>query len=137
MMADPSELLDRLHGRAVKDPSSPSVQDEEFLTRIYYVCRCPSNRAGVRLLMSCMLAKLDRPGIDPRKPYTEVGGGWRSFPCGARGAAIDSSRAGANISPEWLATGALGLAGATATHQETRPIPPASLAKRVNPRAVR
>ena len=72
-MADPSELLDRLHGRAVKDLSRPSARNEEVLARIDYVCCCPSNRAGVRLLMSCMLAKLDRPGIDPRKPYTEIG----------------------------------------------------------------
>jgi hypothetical protein len=33
-----------------------------------------SNRAGVRLLMSCLLGKLDNPHVDPRKPYTEIGG---------------------------------------------------------------
>ena len=32
-----------------------------------------SNRAGVRLLMSCLLGKLDKPNVDPRKPYTEIG----------------------------------------------------------------
>lgn len=33
-----------------------------------------NNRAGVRLLMSCLLGKLDKPNVDPRKPYTEIGG---------------------------------------------------------------
>ena len=37
------------------------------------MCRCPNNRSGVRLLMSCLLAKLDMPRVDPRKPYTEIG----------------------------------------------------------------
>ncbi|MBI3324261.1 MAG: restriction endonuclease, SacI family [Candidatus Omnitrophica bacterium] len=45
-----------------------------MLVRVEYVSRCLSNRAGVRLLMACMLAKLDRPEVDPRKPYTEIGG---------------------------------------------------------------
>src|SRR5690606_2904261 len=42
--------------------------------RVDYVCRCTGNRAGVRLLMACLLAKLVRPEVDPRKPYTEIGG---------------------------------------------------------------
>ena len=52
----------------------PAVTHPKILARIEYVSRCLSNRAGVRLLMACMLAKLDRPKIDPRKPYTEIGG---------------------------------------------------------------
>ena len=28
---------------------------------------------SVRLLMACMLAKVHRPEIDPRKPYTKIG----------------------------------------------------------------
>jgi len=32
-----------------------------------------SNRAGARLLMACLLGKLHRPDVDPRKPYTEIG----------------------------------------------------------------
>lgn len=31
-----------------------------------------SNRAGVRLLMSCLLAKIDDPAVDVRKPYTQI-----------------------------------------------------------------
>ncbi len=32
------------------------------------------NRAGVRLLMACLLAKVHKPHVDIRKPYTEIGG---------------------------------------------------------------
>jgi len=49
------------------------IQDPAISKRLEFVCRCISNRAGVRLLMSCLLAKIDRPKIDPRKPYTEIG----------------------------------------------------------------
>ena len=35
---------------------------------------CLGNRAGVRLLMSCMLAKIDDPSVDARQPYTKIGG---------------------------------------------------------------
>src|SRR5207244_2818069 len=37
------------------------------------ICRCLGNRAGVRLLMACLLAKWHRPELDARKPYTEIG----------------------------------------------------------------
>ena len=42
--------------------------------RIASVVNCPNNRAGVRLLMACMLAKAHLPDVDPRKPYTKIGG---------------------------------------------------------------
>ena len=73
-MPKPQEILKRLLARALKNLSKPAVKDPKILARIEYVSRCLSNRAGVRLLMACMLAKLDRPEIDPRKPYTEIGG---------------------------------------------------------------
>lgn len=50
-----------------------AIRDEELRGRIDRVCRTLGNRAGVRLLIACMLAKLDRPEADPRKPYTEIG----------------------------------------------------------------
>src|SRR5439155_17918702 len=51
-----------------------AITDTAVVERIDYVCRCLGNRAGVRLLMSCMLAKLHRPEVDPRQPYTQIGG---------------------------------------------------------------
>lgn len=73
-MAKPSELLDHLLAKAKSLGSESEIQNPQVLGRVDYVCRCLRNRAGVRLLMSCMLAKLDRPEVDPRKPYTQIGG---------------------------------------------------------------
>ncbi len=72
-MGRPAEILDRLLARALKSPSKSVVRDEQIRARVEYVCRCIQNRAGARLLMACLLAKLDRPEIDLRKPYTEIG----------------------------------------------------------------
>lgn len=73
-MASPRELLDAALSRAVNLGNTSEIIDQDVLRRIDYVCRCISNRAGVRLLMSCMLAKMHKPEVDPRKPYTEIGG---------------------------------------------------------------
>ncbi len=74
MVKNPSEILDQALTRAsAADLSKPIVKDKTIRERAEYVCRCLSNRAGVRLLMSCLLAKIDRPNVDPRKPYTEIG----------------------------------------------------------------
>jgi DNA adenine methylase len=72
-MNDPARILDTALTRAIAHLSQPIIYDEEVQQRIDYVCRCLRNRAGVRLLMACTLAKIDRPEIDPRKPYTEIG----------------------------------------------------------------
>ena len=39
------------------------VKDSQILDQVKYVATCISNRAGVRLLMACMLAKIDRPRL--------------------------------------------------------------------------
>jgi hypothetical protein len=73
-MRTPDELLDAVLAKATKLGKTPAIANKEIFGRIDYVCRCLSNRAGVRLLMSCMLAKMLKPEVDPRKPYTEIGG---------------------------------------------------------------
>jgi hypothetical protein len=73
-MTSPAEALRLFYAKATRDLNAPAVKDGEILARIDYVCRCLSNRAGVRLLMACLLAKLDNPRVDPRQPYTEIGG---------------------------------------------------------------
>lgn len=60
---------------ASSQASRSSVFTNEIEDRLVFVCRCGSNRATVRLLMACLLAKIHRPEVDPRKPYTEVRGG--------------------------------------------------------------
>lgn len=69
----PEQILQDAYDRAAKLKKS-AVANSAIRERVDYICRCMSNRAGVRLLMSCLLAKLDMPSVDPRKPYTEIGG---------------------------------------------------------------
>jgi hypothetical protein len=70
----PDEILQGIHERSAATLNTSVITDQAIMERVDYVCRCMSNRAGVRLLMSCLLGKLDRPNVDPRKPYTEIGG---------------------------------------------------------------
>ena len=72
-MGDPSKILEQSLERASIDLSKSWVRNRRILENTEYVCRCLSNRAGVRLLMACLVARIDRPKIDPRKPYTEIG----------------------------------------------------------------
>jgi len=66
-------ILGEVLKRAQSDIKRREINNSEIYERLDYVCRCISNRACIRLLMACVLAKLDNPGIDPRKPYTEIG----------------------------------------------------------------
>ena len=72
-MENCSPLLEASLKRAQKNLGPSFIHVEEIAARVLSVVNCPSNRAGVRLLMSCMLAKVHRPEIDPRKPYTKIG----------------------------------------------------------------
>lgn len=68
----PEQILESIYERASATLSKAVINDTEIRERIDYVSRCMSNRAGVRLLMSCLLGKLLDPQVDPRKPYTEI-----------------------------------------------------------------
>ena len=70
----PSQILGRFYIEANNDLTASHITNSVSRANIAYVVRCPSNRAGARLLMSCMLAKVHRPIVDPREPYTEIGG---------------------------------------------------------------
>lgn len=70
----PEQILQDIYEKAMATLETSVVEDAAIRERVDYICRCMSNRAGVRLLMSCLLAKLDVPGVDVRKPYTEIGG---------------------------------------------------------------
>jgi DNA adenine methylase len=75
-MADqrsPEETLDVAFKQALEHPDEPLVDDAQMVERVEYVCRNRRNRAGVRLMMACLLAKADDPDLDIRKPYTEIG----------------------------------------------------------------
>lgn len=72
-MGNPEHILEHALQRARDALNEPLITDSVILERIQYVARCLTNRAGVRMLMTCTLAKLDRPKVDIRKPYTEIG----------------------------------------------------------------
>jgi DNA adenine methylase len=73
-MAEPTEILDAALQRAAINLQQPIVANEQIRQRVEDVSKNLSNRAGVRLLMSCLLAKLHMPTVDVRKPYTQIGG---------------------------------------------------------------
>jgi len=70
----PDEILDEIYQRAALDIETSLIPDPVILEKVDYICNCVGNRSGVRLLMACLLGKLHRPEVDPRKPYTEIGG---------------------------------------------------------------
>ena len=67
------QQLDESLRRALAHLDHSFIENEAIAARVQEIVSCPSNRSGARLLMACMLAKIDRPEIDPRKPYTKIG----------------------------------------------------------------
>lgn len=72
-MPEPREILESAFQRASADLSRPIVVDPEIVSEIEYVSRNLQNRAGVRVLLACSLAKTHAPEVDIRKPYTQIG----------------------------------------------------------------
>ena len=73
MNKKPEDILQEILTSAEANKDTSVISDKEMRDRIEYICKCTTNRAGVRLLMSCLLAKIENPEIDPRNPYTEIG----------------------------------------------------------------
>lgn len=70
-MAEPTEALNLAITRASANLTISLLDDATLIEQINLVCRS-SNRAVVRLLMACALAKIDQPAVDIRKPYTQI-----------------------------------------------------------------
>ncbi len=68
----PTELLEEVLATAQADPDAWAVIEQENQDRIDRVARDTRNRACVRLVLACMLAKMHQPMVDPRRPYTEI-----------------------------------------------------------------
>lgn len=49
------------------------MSDSAIVSRVELICRNRFNRAQARFLLACLLAKIDNPTVDIRKPYTEIG----------------------------------------------------------------
>jgi hypothetical protein len=50
------------------------IDDEQLLKKVMFICRNIKNKAPIRFLLSCLVAKLDNPTVDVRKPYTSIPG---------------------------------------------------------------
>lgn len=72
-MAAPADILESAFRRVSDDITQPVVSDPGIVARIESICRAISNRACVRVLLASSLAKIHRPTVDIRKPYTEIG----------------------------------------------------------------
>lgn len=69
----PEEILERAFEKARQFPGEHEISDAGILDNVKLISRNIRNRAGVRLILACSLAKIHKPGIDIRKPYTEIG----------------------------------------------------------------
>lgn len=72
-MSSPSDVLAIAFETASTQLAEPIVTEHEIVSRLEYVCRNIQNRAAVRLLLACLLAKVHKPSVDIRKPYTQIG----------------------------------------------------------------
>ena len=68
-MPEPAAILDAAFQRVSANLQQPIVVDVQISQRAEYVCKNLGNRAGARLLMACLLAKIHVPTVDVRKPY--------------------------------------------------------------------
>ena len=69
----PLEIIERLYLRVSKKLTKSFVSAETE-NKVEFICRCNANKAPIRFLLSCLLAKIHNPSIDIRKPYTEIEG---------------------------------------------------------------
>ena len=72
-MPSPPGILSIAFQRASEGLDQSLIDDVGIANSIEYICRNVQNRAGTRLLMASLLAKIHRSEVDIRKPYTEIG----------------------------------------------------------------
>lgn len=70
----PTELLEKIYLKAFSNLTKSAVKHANTRDKIEFICRCNSNKAPIRFLMSCLLAKSHNSNVDIRKPYTEIEG---------------------------------------------------------------
>lgn len=69
-----SRILHDSYQRALKRLDKPFIIEAKVLKRVETVALCLKNRAGIRALLACSLAKIDDPKLDIRKPYADIAG---------------------------------------------------------------
>jgi len=71
---NPNEVLDTCLNIANESLATSFLPGSKVQGEVEFICRCNTNKAPIRFLLACLLAKIDRPEIDIRKPYTEIKG---------------------------------------------------------------
>ncbi|RMF79372.1 MAG: restriction endonuclease, SacI family [Chloroflexi bacterium] len=69
----PDDILQAAYHQAQQADTAPIITDEAILERVAIVVR-KKPRAAIRVLLACLLAKIDRPHVDIRKPFTQIDG---------------------------------------------------------------
>lgn len=70
-MGDLINKIEKLVKRAGKN-QKPLIKKTELHELVVAICRNIRIKAPIRFLLSCAIAKIDKPDIDIRKPYTEI-----------------------------------------------------------------
>jgi len=70
---DPAATLEAAFKQASTHVNKPFVKDPTIQARVELICRNRRSLASVRFLLACLLAKVENPKLDIRKPYTEIG----------------------------------------------------------------
>lgn len=70
----PTDILESFYQIVLNDLPNSLVKSVEVKEKVEFICRCNANKAPIRFLMSCLLAKIHNPNVDIRKPYTEIDG---------------------------------------------------------------
>lgn len=65
---DPTDVLTLAFQRAEANLTTPIISDQEVSRRTEVVARSARNRACIRFLLACTLAKSVNPTVDIRKP---------------------------------------------------------------------
>ncbi len=73
METSPNNILEVALQSATANLEISSITDPEIAERIHAVAENAANRACVRVLLACALAKTCFPHFDIRAPYTEIG----------------------------------------------------------------
>ena len=71
-MSKPNTTLDKIFEKAKGHLKTPIVTNKSIQNKVETICRCITNKAPIRFLMACLLAKISDPKVDIRKPYTEI-----------------------------------------------------------------
>lgn len=72
MATQPADILHAAITRAMESDEQSLIENPVYLAKLDLISRDVRNRACVRFVLACALAKVHRPDLDIRQPYTEI-----------------------------------------------------------------